>query len=187
MAAKRNADSGRPRPANSSAVTSASAATSPPAGSDPATQIPDALSRTKWLVIAAVIFGIWGVLLFSLAQMFANPVTINRRQIRQADIIVAGEVNDPVRGTFKVERSWKTTKTPEIVQVTNLLSLGKQRVGSGARVILALTQVPEATTGKVTYKVTSVTRGDGVVSHYVYPFNPPAIEQLEAVLNEQQD
>ena len=67
---------------------------SPPAG------------RRQLFVLAAGVAAIWGALLLLLAVTTANPVTLNRAQIEQADDVVTATIENPAVGTIDVTKAW---------------------------------------------------------------------------------
>ena len=150
-------------------------------GADPATSScnkADAFSKRTWLLGAILMAIAWGVILTALARLYANPVTFNRRQLEQSDLIVGGSVKDIDSGQFAVEKSWISPDSAASVTIEDLESLPNKTLTNGMRLI-----VPVRRTANGNFVVTSVKRRDGVVSQYIYPFTKAAESRLEEMLN----
>ncbi|MGH9175489.1 MAG: hypothetical protein ACRD1H_14080 [Vicinamibacterales bacterium] len=61
----------------------------------------------RWLILALIIAIGWWAALGSLALFTANPVTLNRAQIEQAELVVEAAVPDDPGAPLSVRRAWK--------------------------------------------------------------------------------
>lgn len=74
-------------------------------------------------MIAASVFAIWFALLATLALSTANPVTINRQQVKNADVVAEVVVDDETTGKCRVIRTWPAANIGETINVEGLADL----------------------------------------------------------------
>ena len=112
----------------------------PAAVTGPTSGIDSPQGKRRLFLLAAGVAAIWGASLLLLAVTTANPVTLNRAQVEQADDVVTATIEDPATGTIDVTKFWKQAG-----------SLGRLTVGalrgrwarSGAVVLIPLTRDAE--------------------------------------------
>lgn len=102
----------------------------------------------------------------------ANPVTLNRRQILDADAVVTAQVIEPSTGACRIVRQWSGATLPNELVVVHL---DETAARPGSDWILPLVQVgkdPEVLASRLPSH-----------ARLVYPATPEAVEQLDAILN----
>lgn len=124
--------------------------------------------------MAAVLAILWGALLIGLVLFTANPVTLNQRQIAEADYVVTATVSDLGRGTAVVEKEWKHGTPLRTITVENLDEVSAR---ADREYIIPLTK-----TGRDRYRVTQTTLPGQ--PPLIYPASEEAREQLERILAE---
>lgn len=162
-----------PAPAPAAEPGSSRAGAKTSAGQAPAAPEPRLLSKRVWLGVLAVALTWWLFLLVT-AWLTANPVTLNRRQIAEADYVVTGKVANLAQGTVDVTREWKYAAQLTNATVENL----KQTKAEEERTYL----IPLSMSGKDLYDVAD-TPIEGAPPA-IYPVTAEAIAQLEAILEE---
>lgn len=136
-------------------------------------QKPVARSRRP-LIVAFAIAGVWISALLVLALTTANPVTLNRKQIRESDYVVTAKRTDPGAQTLEVLKEWKRGEELETVTIANL-----DRVELPAdREFL----VPLNSVGSGRYRITKTTLPNRVP--LIYPATEEAKSQLAAILKD---
>jgi len=140
-----------------------------PAESSPADAAESPRTR-RFLLIAAVVAAWWAVLI-GLVIWTANPVTLNRRQIRISHLVVTAEVLDADAGQVKILKRWKGNTAGEELRVNGLRDSGAE---TGEAYILPLT----AKNGQ--WKVTPAFETQNTPS--IYPADLDSVKQLEALL-----
>jgi hypothetical protein len=138
----------------------------------PSTQHGSPASGTARRTAAALIAVVWCVALTWLVLATANPVTLNRRQILDADAVVTAQLIDPATGTCRIVRQWNGTTLPDEIVVAHL---DETAVRAGSDWILPLVK-----TGEEPEVLASSPPSH---ARFVYPATPEALEQLEAILN----
>ena len=133
------------------------------------------------LVIAVSIFIVWGVSLASLAVLTANPTTLNRAQIEQADLIVSGHIIDVQQGTVEVKQTWKSAVELEQITVRNLADT---KAAGGSLFLLPLSSMPNGV-----YEIAQPRlpgqRGKRPAADQprrIYPVTDDVLTQLQAIL-----
>jgi hypothetical protein len=115
----------------------------------------------------------WCALLACLVLTTANPVTLNRRQILEADAVVTAQVLDSATGRCRIVNTWSGTALPDDTLVAHL---DETAATPGGEWILPLAK-----------------RGDGFEvlpsrlpsgARLVYPATPEAVRQLEEILTD---
>ena len=124
-----------------------------------------------------LLIAVWQLALLWMVWTSANPVTLNRKQIRDADWIVHVRVIDPKSGRFEVLETMKALgdfEQPQEVTVRNARDL---QLSSSSEFLVPLTRL-------------SLRSGDFEVTRtqlpgeipLIYPWNDSAKRQLAAVL-----
>jgi hypothetical protein len=146
-----------------------------PAENGVETGVPVPLRTTRfWLALGC--FAIWFVGLSLLALRTANPVTLNRRQILDADLIVEARVDNVAAGECHVTRVWPEALLGETIIIFGLSDLS---VHAGATYLFPLRRDE----GGAAYSVMPTPPPDTQI--LVYPANDEARQQLETILQEQ--
>jgi hypothetical protein len=125
-------------------------------------------------IIAVLIAIAWCAVLAILVLLSANPVTLNRRQIFDADALVAAQVLDPQSGACRVTRQWNDDPLPEQIVVERLHDTAVTEEGEWI--------LPLQVRGDRLEIVPSLLPSG---ARLVYPATPDAVRQLEAILDEQ--
>jgi hypothetical protein len=114
-------------------------------------------------------------------MLTANPATLNRAQIEQADVIVTGRIVDAQQGTVDVEQTWKSVIEGEQITVRKLAETNAR---NGMRVLLPLSPVA----GGV-YKITQPQlpgqhdkRSVANQPRRIYPATDDVLAQLQEIL-----
>lgn len=71
-------------------------------------------------MIAALLAVAWCAALMWLALTASNPVTLNRRQLLEADAVITARIDDRAAGKCVVVRQWSGTALPAAVVVRRL-------------------------------------------------------------------
>lgn len=147
----------------------------------PAAEARDALPRTPAPLSSAAIRGrrtavvllavTWCLALGWLALATSNPVTLNRRQILEADAVVTGRITDRAAGACRVERQWRGTAVPEEIVVH---ALAETAVGVDGAWILPLKRTRRG------YEVQPTVLPSQ--ARLVYPATEKAVTQLERLV-----
>ena len=74
--------------------------------------------RRWWRAVIVTLF--WLLALAILAVWTANPVTLNRVQILEADAVLKVAVEDWATGRMRVDKSWKQPIDDKQIQITEL-------------------------------------------------------------------
>lgn len=149
-------------------------AVAPDSAPDPTSpQKPVARSRRP-LIAAFVIAGVWISALLVLALTTANPVTLNRKQIRKSDYVVTAKRTGPGAQTLEVLKEWKHGESLGTVTIANL-----ERVEMPAdREFL----VPLNSVGSGRYLITETTLPNR--APLIYPATEEAKSQLVSILED---
>ena len=81
-------------------------------------------SGHKPLICAVSVAVSWWFVLGWLALVTANPVTLNRIQVKDADYVVTGTISDLAKGTVTVHKEWKQNAALDEITVENLNEAG---------------------------------------------------------------
>lgn len=73
-------------------------------------------------VLATGLAAMWLIGLGVLSFTTANPVTLNRDQIREADDVMTAVVDDAATGRVRVETAWKNLARDEQLTLPNLVA-----------------------------------------------------------------
>lgn len=126
--------------------------------------------RRFWPLLAAIVTAAWMSSLAWLVIATANPVTLNRRQVRDAFVTVRAEVQDVDRGTCLVFESWPARRHPgESVRVLNLR---EAHARAGETYLLPLIPEPSGD-----WRVHPAPLSNA--PPLIYPVTPDAVHQIE--------
>lgn len=135
---------------------------------------PDVPPRRRRFVIAAGIVGCWWAVLITLVVLTANPVTLNRRQLRNSSRVVTAEIVDVEQGTVKVVKDWIGSEAGGNLAIDGLKDLG---VENGKTYILPLSLSPRGS-----LRITPAP--DSPNNRLVYPASDDALKQLAGFLKD---
>ena len=150
---------------------------SPPAGTpDP---VHDGIERTdrftakKWLMVTTAFAVAWWIGLSLLTVLSANPITVNRQQIVDSDVVVVAQVQDLTSGSVTVTQQWID---PNPQTRLNVSGLSEFHVKNGDTIVLPLTGGPDGT-----FYLTRVhpTRANPNGTTYIYPATDVVLEQVD--------
>jgi hypothetical protein len=128
----------------------------------------DAARFRRRLLFAVAVVAVWWAVLIVLVIFTANPVTLNRRQLRHSQPIVTAEVLDAAEGRVKVVRDFSGAGIKGEIRVDGLPDLG---VRDGKTYILPLSVAPRGG-----WQITPVP--DSSHRRLVYPATDDALKQL---------
>lgn len=129
------------------------------------------------LVRAVALAGIWWAVLISLAAFTANPVTLNREQIRQADVIVSAKVTHVEKNEAVIEKVWHgAIETGEVT----IEGLSESGVRDGEAYLIPLKRAGAGRL-KIAHAPQVSVR---LESALIYRRTDESIEQLESLLSE---
>ena len=163
----------RKRNKQPSATESKRSTSGPPEPATPPDPAVVAKSRRRFWIAVGLVAAWWAVLI-GLARFSANPVTVNRKQIRSSRRIVTAEVIDASAGTVKVVKDWSGGPTGGTLRVQGLADSGAK---DNESYILPLTEDAESN-----YRITTARISPG--ARPIYPASEAAVEQLTAILEE---
>ncbi|MFM9962032.1 MAG: hypothetical protein ACKV2Q_12495 [Planctomycetaceae bacterium] len=83
--------------------------------------------------LATGLAAMWLLGLGVLSFTTANPITLNRDQIREADDVLTAVVDDPATGRVRVETAWKNVVRDEHLTLPNLAT---SKPSSGQRLLV---------------------------------------------------
>lgn len=126
------------------------------------------------LVVAVLVAGVWWLMLAALALLTANPVTLNRVHVRQADCIVTATVSDLDRDTLTVNKAWKQRIKLDRIIVENLKQTDAK---PGQSYLMPLSRIANNR-----YRITPTPLPEN--PPIIYPATPEALQQLNELLNE---
>ena len=142
-------------------------------------------SANRWLFPLSLTVGaVWWVILLSLAIKTANPVTLNVRQLVQADLVVLGRIVDVNAGRVEVQRQWLAPEAlPQTVVVDHL---DQTAVEPGQSYLLPLSRTTESTLEVTPRRLAATSPGQQSQKStgYVYPASAETIQRLETVLSQ---
>ena len=162
----------RKSPDNNAVAKNVGDATQPvPASVNPS---PDVPPRRRRFVIVAGIVGCWWAVLIALVVLTANPVTLNRRQLRNSSRVVTAEIVDVDQGTVKVVKDWIGPEGRGDLSIDGLKNLG---VRNGKTYILPLSLSPHGS-----LRITPAP--DSPNKRLVYPASDDALKQLAGILKD---
>jgi hypothetical protein len=136
----------------------------------------------RWLLVVGLLTAAWIAWLALLVGTTANPVTLNRVQMIQADYVVTARPVDRKTGSFQVEREWK--------QQTDLGTIRIHGLPDRPQLEDRLYLIPLTRHADGSFTVTQgelLNPGDGAVvtSHVppaIYPATDDALRQLARLL-----
>lgn len=129
-----------------------------------------AQSAARRAAAALIALG-WCAALAWLALATSNPITLNRKQIRDADAVVTVRVIDAKAGTCRIVQQWTGDPLPQEIVVDRLLETAAR---GDAEWILPLAR-HRGELSVLTSRLPSKAR-------LVYPATPEAVRQLAAIL-----
>jgi hypothetical protein len=133
-----------------------------------------ALRAKRLLIVAGLLAGSWWASLAAMALLTSNPVTLNRLQIRESQLVVSGTVQDLAKGTVTVEQEWKVATNAKTLSVSNLAQTAARE---GETYLLPLSR-----NDAESYRITPALLPNGGL--LIYPAVPEALEQLRTLLAE---
>jgi hypothetical protein len=142
----------------------------------------DATTRRWLLPLSLVVGAVWWAVLLGLAAQTANPVTLNIRQLSQADVVVLGRVVEHDAGRVQVLQQWLGPAT--LPRMLVLDHLDETIVEQGKTYLFPLSQNAEGTFGVTRGRSPATSRNAGPQrsAAYVYPASPKTIQRLESML-----
>jgi hypothetical protein len=123
-------------------------------------------------LLALSVAAVWVVALATLALTAANPIVLNRTQVRQADLVVSARVIDLSSGECAVEDRWSVRPAPPTIRVVNLPAT---RAEAGGTYILPLVPREEGVYEVIPAPLEGAPR-------LVYPASPDVVAQVEELL-----
>lgn len=132
-------------------------------------------ARGLWLWPAVLLFAVWFAFLVTLAVLSANPVTLNRAQIRRADVVVEATVEDPATGACRIERSWP--EAPQLGAVIRIANLGELGVRTSETYLLPLERKERGPGFRI------VPTPPPLSKPLIYPAGDESRRQLEEILS----
>lgn len=140
----------------------------------------------KGFFFAVTVTCFWGLLLAGLVIFSANLVTLNRRQLREADVVITAKIIDAQQGTVVIEKIWwsKSSSRPLLKSTATITiaELQKSSVVNGNLYILPLfIRRQQASSAADSYRIVSVDYDQEKKTWPVYPASASALEQMEAV------
>jgi len=130
--------------------------------------------RSPRVALALALFLVWAAGLATLAVVVTSPVTLNRVQIRRAEVIVQGTPDPTQAGVFLVDRTWPTDATDVVILIDDLDELALEPMQSSL--------IPLRQTSEGTYAVALTPKPSE--ARLTYPATDNAVASLEAILNE---
>ena len=134
------------------------------------TPLPAPPSRRR--LLAAVIAILWPAALALLVLTTANPITLNRRQILEADAVVTAQVIDLESGTCRIVKQWSGENLPHDLVVSKLTEAGIQPAGEWILPLVRSSDGWEV----IPLRLPSQPR-------LVYPATADAVRQLQEILD----
>jgi hypothetical protein len=131
-------------------------------------------ARRLWLWPAVLVFAVWFAFLVTLAVLSANPVTLNRAQIRRADLVVEATVETPSTGEWRIVRSWP--EAPQLGAVITIAGLGELGVRAGETYLLPLERHERGAGFRIAPTPPPLSRP------LIYPADDESRRQLEEIL-----
>lgn len=125
--------------------------------------------RRWWRAVIVAMF--WLFALSVLAVWTANPVTLNRVQILEADEVLKVLVDDWPAGRMHIKKSWKRQITAEQIQITGLPTDSQS---AGTMLLIPVTRRRDQ------WVVTPSPLPNGLP--LIYPATPEAERQLQSLL-----
>jgi hypothetical protein len=134
--------------------------------------------RRLWLWPAVLLFAVWFAFLLTLALFSANPVTLNRRQIRQADLVVEARVENPATGECRIVRTWP--EAPQLGPTITIAGLADLAVRPGETYLLPLERLPRGAGFRIAPTPPPLSKP------LIYPAADDSRRQLAEILGEQE-
>lgn len=136
----------------------------------------------RWLLPLSLVVGIlWWIVLLGLAAQTANPVTLNFRQIAQAEVIVLGRVVQPEIGRVDVVRQWlRDEPLPSPLVLGNL---DRRLADPGQSYLIPLSRAADGTLMVTRARSPAAGRNarPTTAPAYIYPASPELIQRLESL------
>ncbi len=129
--------------------------------------------RSPRVRLALALFLVWAAGLATLAIVVTSPVTLNRVQIRSAEVIVQGMLDPTQAGVFLVDRTWPADATDAVILIEDLDELPLEPKQS--------TLIPLRQTADGAYSVVLTPKPSE--ARLTYPATNDAIAALEAILS----
>ncbi len=141
-------------------------------------------STPRVLKSIAAVAAVWWVILAGLAIFTANPVVINRKQIRQSEIVVTATVADARGGLVVVDKTWAGAIETE-TQIT-IDSLDQTAATDGGTYLIPLSRGIKGRFRITQAEFRKLGSNDppALGPKFVYPANPESIAQLQQILEE---
>jgi hypothetical protein len=127
-----------------------------------------------WLFPAVILFAVWVAFLVTLAVLSSNPVTLNRAQIRRADLVVEATVQQLATGECRIERSWPDA--PQLGPVITVADLEEAGAHAGQAYLLPLEREPRRAGFRIAPTPPPLSKP------LIYPANVDSRHQLEEIL-----
>lgn len=132
-------------------------------------------------MLASGLVTLWIGFLVVLAIWYANPVTLNRRQVLDSDLVISGRVRDLAAGEVEVIKTYLGTAPAALITVTNLNETGAQ---AGETYLLPLVQTATGqSVEELAYKVTPTglphPQRPGGGLPLIYPQSSEVLQQLQ--------
>ena len=126
--------------------------------------------RRWWRAVIVALF--WLLALTILAVWTANPVTLNRVQILEADAVLKVTVEDWSAGRMRVNKSWRQPIAEEPIQIREL---PRDSQPAGTRLLIPVTRQRD-------HWIVTPSRLPNAPP-LVYPATPEAERQLQSLLD----
>jgi hypothetical protein len=139
-------------------------------------EVPRRRGGVRLVAVAAIA---WWITLGLMAALTANPVMLNRNQIRGARLVLEGSVTNTTSGRIKVSRHWLVdwiSPVPENPMIENL-SECFPAPESNRRYLFPLIPTGE----KDTFHVVQLPRQSGSDLPLIYPSDASTVKQVDAM------
>jgi hypothetical protein len=134
--------------------------------------------RRLWLWPAVILFAVWFAFLLTLALFSANPVTLNRRQVREADLVVEATIESLATGECRIVRTWP--EAPQLGPIITIAGLADLAVRAGETYLLPLERLPRGAGFRIALAPPPLSKP------LIYPADDDSRRQLEEILGEQE-
>lgn len=147
---------------------------------DPAPpEVTESHSGKRYFLIAAVAMFVWLTALLAMVAFTANPVTVNRRQLKNSHYVVTATIKDLKTGQVDVLKEWKGGEGRKEINVTGLAGkvvvAGAGKPVDGKTYVLPLSMTPDG------LRVTPINAKED--SATIYPAEEGTLEQVEEALS----
>lgn len=137
----------------------------------------DRPSRRLWFWPAVLLFAAWLVFLVTLAMLTANPVTLNRAQLRRAELVVEATVENLATGECRIVRTWP--QAPQLGPVITVAGLGELAARPGEAYLLPLDRNGQGAGFHIALTPPPLSKP------LIYPAGDESRRQLEQILSEE--